>query len=244
MTIDIPWAFPAIDDPVALFRTIVFVAALSGLMAGLGHTLIQHVSTVPLILKAEGYEKAASSTPAANVAGPHHAEAWAPADLIERIAYTALVNIVGAIGLALLLVAASEVAGGIAGWRQGVLWGLAGFAAVTLAPSFGLPPELPGTPSADLLARQVWWIAAAALTAAGLALLVFRRSAAAVLFAVALLAAPHLAGAPQPASHETAVPAALARDYIVAAIVSNLLFWILLGALAGFFRTRLTALPT
>lgn len=238
-----PWASRAIDGPVTLFRTIVFVAAVSGLIAGLGLTIVQHLSTVPLILKAESYEKAASPAQPIDATMPHHEEAWAPADGVERAAFTALANVVGAVGFALLLVAASELAGGIAGWRQGVLWGLGGFAAVTLAPSLGLPPELPGMPAADLFARQVWWIATVALTAAGLALLVFRRSPLTVLLGVALLAAPHLAGAPQPADHDTAVPAALVRNYVAAAIVSNLLFWILLGALAGFLRPRLRASP-
>ena len=85
-------------------------------------------------------------------------------------------NLVTAIGFALLLVAASEFAGGIAGWRQGLLWGLAGFAVFTLAPGLGLPPELPAMPAAELGARQVWWFGTVAATAAGLALIAFRRS--------------------------------------------------------------------
>ena len=68
------------------------------------------------------------------------------------------VNVVSGIGFALLLVAASEFAGGIANWRQGVLWGFAGFAVFTLAPGLGLPPELPAMPAADLFARQTWWV--------------------------------------------------------------------------------------
>ena len=73
-----------------------------------------------------------------------------------------LANLVTAIGFGLLLVAASEFAGGIAGWRQGLLWGLAGFAAFTLAPGLGLPPELPAMPAAELVPRQAWWIATVA----------------------------------------------------------------------------------
>ena len=59
------------------------------------------------------------------------------------------------IGFALVLVAVSEALGGIAGWRQGLVWGFAGFAVFTLAPGLGLPPELPAMPAADLVARQV-----------------------------------------------------------------------------------------
>ena len=128
------------------------------------------------------------------------ASAWAPADGFERFAFTVLANIVTGIGFALLLVAVSEFAGGIAGWRQGVFWGFAGFAVFTLAPGLGLPPELPAMPTADLMDRQVWWIATVAATAAGLSLIAFRGRR--------VLAgrrgddlAPHLIGAPQPVSH-------------------------------------------
>ncbi|MGV8769566.1 CbtA family protein, partial [Pseudomonas aeruginosa] len=55
---------------------------------------------------------------------------------------------------------------------QDLLWGLAGYAVFCLAPSLGLTTELPGTAAADLVQRQYWWIATAAATAVGLALLV------------------------------------------------------------------------
>ena len=35
----------------------------------------------------------------------------------------------------------SELSGGITDWRQGLFWGLAGFAVFTLAPGLGLPPS-------------------------------------------------------------------------------------------------------
>ena len=80
-----------------------------------------------------------------------------PADGFERFAYSALANIMSGVAFALILVAVSEFAGGIANWRQGVFWGFAGFAVFTLAPGLGLPPELPAMPAADLVARQIWW---------------------------------------------------------------------------------------
>ena len=43
------------------FRNIVVVAALAGAIAGLGMTIAQQLSTVPLILKAEVYEKEPSA---------------------------------------------------------------------------------------------------------------------------------------------------------------------------------------
>ena len=147
-----------------LFRTIIFVAAVAGAVAGFALTALQHLSTIPLIRQAETYEVKPAPTQDATEA--HHQDSW-PGDGLERIIYTALANIVGAVGLGLLLVALSEIAGGITHWRQGLFWGLSGFIAFTLAPSLSLPPELPGMPSADLASRQVWWAATAALTAGG-----------------------------------------------------------------------------
>ena len=39
------------------FRNIVVVAAIAGVLAGLGMTVAQQLTTVPLILKAEVYEE-------------------------------------------------------------------------------------------------------------------------------------------------------------------------------------------
>ncbi len=253
------------------FRNVVFIAALSGLAGGLVMTALQAYATVPLILKAEVYEKAGEahshgatdakpaatmvqSTAAAQPAGHDHSththaakadepkeEAWEPADGLERTSYTVLANIVTGIGFALVLVALSEFAGGIADWRAGIFWGFAGFTVFTLAPGLGLPPELPAMPAADLLQRQTWWIGTACATAAGLALIVFRRAPWALVAGIALIVVPHLIGAPQPDSHETPIPANLHHQFIVASTMTNLVFWVLLGCVAGLVRGRFTS---
>lgn len=238
-----------------LFRNVVFVAAIAGLLAGIAMTAMQAYATVPLILQAETFENAgaapahdhgatpadaAASTEAAAPADAHEhdEEAWAPADGFERYAYTAAANIVTAIGFALVLVAVSEAFGGILGWRQGLFWGFAGFAVFTLAPGLGLPPELPAMPAADLAARQVWWIGTVAATAVGLALIAFRGSVPLAIVALALIVAPHVIGAPQPESHESPIPADLHHQFVVATTVTNLVFWVVLGGLVGLVRGR------
>lgn len=225
-----------------LFRNVVFVAALAGLVAGLAMAAMQTFVTVPLILEAETYEGGAAEAAHGHdgaAAGHGHGDgAWAPADGGERLAFTALASVVTATGFALVLLVASELAGGLAGWRQGLFWGLAGFAVFTLAPGLGLPPELPGMPAAALPARQGWWIATAAATAAGLALIAFRGSVAMAVLGVALIVAPHVVGAPQPDSHASAVPDELHRRFIVAASLTSLVFWVVLGAAAGALRGR------
>lgn len=232
-----------------VFRNVVFIAAIAGLLAGIAMTAMQSWATVPLILQAETYETAegghahgaAAEVGSAPVAEPAAAaeEAWAPADGIERFSFTALANVVTGVGFALLLVAVSELAGGIRNWRAGMVWGFAGFAVFTLAPGLGLPPELPAMPAADLVARQIWWIATVAATAAGLALIAFRGTILASLAGLALIVAPHMVGAPQPESYATAIPEGLHHQFVVAATVTNLVFWVLLGGAAGAVRGRL-----
>jgi cobalt transporter subunit CbtA len=231
------------------FRNIVVLAAVVGLITGLGMTLAQEFTTVPLILKAEVFEQAeetkAPPAPAhedaAGAAEHEHGEGWSPQDGFERTAFTLAANILTAIGFALLLIAVSELAGGIVDWRQGVFWGLAAFSVFTLAPGLGLPPELPAMPAAELGPRQVWWVATALSTAGGIALLVYGQSVLAVVAAVALIVAPHIIGAPQPVSHESPIPENLHHSFVVAVVLTTMVFWVLLGGLTGYFRRRFVA---
>jgi len=249
-----------------LFRNVVFIAAIAGLVAGVVLACMQAFATVPLILKAEVFEQAggghehaaapaapaATDTNAMSTAAPAPAEAaapaeeegWAPADGFERFAFSVVANIVTGIGFALILVAVSEFAGGIGSWRQGVFWGLAGFAVFTLAPGLGLPPELPAMPAADLMQRQIWWTATVAATAAGLGLLAFRKSLPLAILAVALIVAPHIVGAPQPENFETPIPEGLHHQFVVAVTVTNLVFWLVLGAVVGVVRGRFAGTAT
>jgi cobalt transporter subunit CbtA len=257
-----------------LFRNVVFIAAIAGLVAGVVLACMQAYATVPLILKAEVYEQAegghqheqaavpaasgnavSSTAPAGNAmssaapapaeaAAPAEDEGWAPADGFERFAFNVVSNVVTGIGFALLLVAVSEFAGGIGTWRQGVFWGLAGFAVFTLAPGLGLPPELPAMPAADLTQRQIWWTATVVATAIGLGLIAFRKSLPLAILAVALIVAPHIVGAPQPDSFETPIPEGLHHQFVVAVTLTNLVFWLVLGAVVGVVRGRFTGTAT
>lgn len=234
------------------FRTIVFTSVLVGLIAGLAVSAMHAVGTTPLILQAETYENAGGAAPHSHDAAPadgqavaphdHGEEAWSPSDGFERNIYTIAANVLTAIGYALVLTGLLSLRGTHGGWREGLLWGLAGFAAVMLAPMIGLPPELPGSPAAELAARQTWWIATVAATAGGIGLLAFRREPWAAVLAIVLIVAPHVIGAPLPPEGEHALaPLPLERRFLVVATVTSFVFWALLGMLSAFFLKRFEA---
>jgi len=231
-----------------VFRRLLLAALCAGLVAGVVAALAHQFGTVPLILQAETYEKPA--TPAAQ-AGHAHGQAvraeWEPENGVERIGYTLVADLLTGIGFALLLAAGLALRGGEADWHHGLFWGLAGFAAFTLAPGIGLPPELPGSEAGPLLARQLWWVTTAAATAGGLALLVFTRSPVYAVLAAALIVLPHFYGAPQAGEHAGAhagtAPEALARQFVVAATLVSFLFWCALGAATGYFYRRFQPQP-
>jgi cobalt transporter subunit CbtA len=169
---------------------------------------------------------------------PHQHGGWQPDDGAERTFYTALADVSMAVGYGLLLAAAIGLRGRPVDWRVGMLWGVAGYAVFFLAPSLGLPPELPGTAAAPVAARQGWWIATAMSTATALALLAFGRHWSLKLAAVALLFVPHLVGAPQPLVHDSVAPAYLQSSFVYATALANGAFWLALGGLTGFFHKR------
>lgn len=241
-----------------LFRQIVFYALLVGILSGLVLTAVQTWQVVPIITGAEEYEGAASeeSVIPALAEANHHAgeeEAWAPADGFERMAYTALSNVLTAMGFALLLMAAMLASLNLKGTDKylrkawyGLAWGLAGYLVFWLAPAIGLPPEIPLQAAAELEARQLWWVLAVACTAAGLGGLVFAPSPwrwAAPL----LLVVPHLVGAPHPqgpmfAEQPPAAAAALeqlAQQFIGASAIANGMLWLVMGIASAWAVRRM-----
>lgn len=226
-----------------MIKRIARTAGFSGLLAALLLTLLQSVWVAPLILEAETYEAA---SPAAThhshgeEAGAGHTygeEAWSPEDGWQRTLSTTGGNLVVAVGFALILAALYSL-------REpgrtstGALWGLAGFAVFCLAPTLGLPPELPGTAAADLAQRQSWWVGTAAATALGLALLVFARHGLLKALGAVLLVVPHVIGAPQPEVHESLAPHALETQFMIASWLTNAAFWLALGLLSAWLYRR------
>ena len=211
----------------AVYR-IVLAALGAGAIAGLGAAAIQAVTTWPLIRQAETF------------ASPHHDHDGAAEeeDAPPAVALTVLADVLAGVGYALLLAGGIALSGVRIDAARGALWGLAGFAAFSLAPALGLPPEPPGAAAADLASRQLWWALTAAATAAGLALIAFGRNWIAIAVAVAVIVAPHVIGAPAPEGAST-VPADLARKFVAASLGSSAVFWLVLGIATGAIYNRL-----
>lgn len=247
---------------------VLLAAIAAGLIGGVFATGAQALRVTPLIIAAEAYENAPAgqnhhetvttgqghSDPAAPVQGhvhdhgakvvdghAHSVDAWAPASGFERTIYTLVSNMVVGVGFALLLTAAILQTNRTTGFQAGLAWGLAGFVTFVLAPNLGLPPELPGTSGADLDARQLWWLAAATCTGSGLAIFAFKRHIFWMLAGVALIAAPHVFGAPQPEIHQSLAPASLAVEFVVATMATAFAYWLFLGGLLGFLLSKAIA---
>ena len=163
----------------------------------------------------------------------HEAEEWAPANGWQRTLSTILSSVITGAGFAVLLAGISLLTGFPITPKNGLIWGICGFLAVTVAPGAGLAPELPGMPAGDLLSRQVWWVATIIASGAGIFLIATRRELIWLVAAVVLIALPHIIGAPQPLTHETAVPAALAASFAANTIAASAVLWSLIGLFLG-----------
>lgn len=141
-----------------------------------------------------------------------------------------------ATGFGLLLAAAMSLRGH-AGWARGLAWGAAGYAVFFVLPSLGLPPELPGAPAAPLHGRQAWWIATVVLSGAGLGLLLLSRATWLRLLGMGMIAAPHLVGAPRPATLG-GPPQELVSAFTRAAFLANAVMWLCLGSVVGSLLRR------
>lgn len=198
---------------------------------------IQHLRLTPFIIAAEGFE-AASGAGHADGHAHDHGEGWAPADGWQRTLATTLTAVMAGAGFAAMLAAVSLISGRPITRGNGMIWGLCGFLAVTLAPAMGLPPELPGMPAGDLVARQVWWLGTIAATGAGIFLIATRAETWAIALAIGLIGLPHIIGAPGAIHAGSAVPAGLAASFAANAIAANAIFWLLIGQFLGLALTR------
>jgi cobalt transporter subunit CbtA len=227
-----------------MIARILLAVLLCGVTAGFAMGVMQQVRLTPLIVHAETFESAEApqshshdtATPAVH---EHDAEAWMPADGLERTIYTFAASMLAGAGFAAMLAGVAFLAGKKITRQNGWVWGLCGFIAVSLAPAAGLPPELPGMPAADVTLRQVWWLFTVLATGGALWLLASKRESWAIVAALAIALVPHIIGAPQPADHTSLVPAPLAAQFAGLVMAANALMWLIIGTLLGRFMPQL-----
>lgn len=162
-------------------------------------------------------------------------EGWKPENGLPRTAFTTLVTVGTAISFAFLLIGAMLATGANITMQSTLAYAAAAFFAFGLAPAAGLAPELPGSASAALEARQVWWLSTVLASAGGLWLLLKSRSGWLGLLGVALLLAPHVIGAPHPVALESKVPAEIAARFTGLSIVLQGVLWLAVGYAVGRF---------
>jgi cobalt transporter subunit CbtA len=217
-----------------MIARVILAVILSGIAAGLVMGFIQHGRLTPLIIQAETFEHVAHGHGAE--AHSHGEALWSPANGLERTFYTTLTAVVSAVGFGLLMIGQAFTFKIPFTRKNSWIWGLCGFLAVSFVPSIGLPPELPGMPSADLTSRMLWWIAAIAMTEVGLASLYFvylgrRAWIAGLIFLILPLIIP----APQGSSeHANSIPANLATQFVTLSLGANLVMWLVLSLVLGF----------
>jgi cobalt transporter subunit CbtA len=217
------------------FRDLMLIVFAAGASAGLIQFTIQHFTVVPLIEDAERYERVAERT---STEETHEGEGWHPAEGWQRTSLTAAATVFTGIGLAALLIGAIVLSGRTPSVRIGVLFALAGFATLHLAPALGLPPRPPGTAVPDLYDAQLWWAGTAITTGAGIWMLCgSMRTSLSRIGGIICLLLPHLAGAPGAIGTDV-VPEGLSRQFAIASLLTTGLFWVLLGTFSGFLLTR------
>jgi cobalt transporter subunit CbtA len=189
---------------------IILSTLIAGLLAGLLMAGIQYVRLEPLIQAAEVFEIADEPT---------------MRNLFTRLAPSLLTGA----GFALMMTGVSFVSNIPVTKQNGLIWGVCGFIAVSMAPAIGLPPELPGMPAADLHTRQIWWVATVFLTGTGIYFWIKAKDVwwrmAAIIFAIT----PQFFAPISAAKTEGNLPASLAAEFATSSLAANLVMWLVIG---------------
>lgn len=214
-----------------MFARILTSGLIAGASAGFLAALLQLAFVQTVLLQAELFESGALSfNPGMD--WPAVPFSFEPQRDGLSILFTMLIYA----GYGLILVALMSLAEerhALVTARTGILWGIAGFVTVHLAPGFSLAPEVPGASAADVSARQIWWFAAVIASGLALWLIAFGKSWVVWGAAVILLLAPHIVGAPQPNTLAGPVPPEIAALFAARAFGVGLAAWALLGLVAG-----------
>ncbi|WP_375264397.1 CbtA family protein [Planktotalea sp.] len=215
-------------------------AVLAGVAAGLIAALLQFTFVIPHLMEGELYETGArihfatDSSTQSDRAQPSIGTDYA------RHSMTVAFNMITYTGYGLILLALMIFAndkGHPLTPRSGLIWGVAGFITVQLAPGIGQPPVLPGAIGSEVGPRQAWWAMAIILTAIALALIAFGKGWIALL-SIPLLLTPHIIGAPYLDTYFGVAPPELSARLAALSFGTALAGWSSLGFLCAWFWTK------
>jgi cobalt transporter subunit CbtA len=224
-----------------MLKQIVTSAVFAGVGAGVLAALLQLSLVVPLVMEAELFESGARTH--FPVDGSPQSDRGAPSvwDEPGRHLYTIGFSAVTFTAYAFLMIAGFLIARRAdyeMTTRRGVIWGLCGALAVVIAPAIGMPPEVPGAIGVEVVPRQIWYMVCVICTLVGLILLGFGAYAPLLVAGIALIALPHLIGAPKLDTYWGVVPAELASAFVARVMGVAVISWAMLGLFAAYFWTR------
>lgn len=221
-----------------MFKNIFVSAVVCGAIAGVLATVMQMLLVTPLLLEAELFETGQSihfiidGSPESPI---KHVNIWEDP---YRHLMTLCFNLVTFTGFGFILVAAIaffQKRGFALNKAEGIVAGVSGFIIFQLAPSVGLPPELPGTISVAVGFKQTWWIITILSTTVGILLLFLGKyktvSGAGIIFIII----PHLIGHPKLETYFGVAPPELAAEFASRALAVSLITWIILGVISSQF---------
>jgi cobalt transporter subunit CbtA len=210
-------------------------AVIAGFAAGLIAATLHLFFIQPLLLEAELYESGAlihGGQNNMNLNPDVHSHEHKHLEVLARNSLTVLFLCLIYVSYSLILAACfgiSEYCKRPIKKHTGIIWGICGFAALQLFPAFGLPPEVPGSSSANIEARQLWWVLTAIATAIGLAAVFWNKSIAVKIIGLGIISVPHIIGAPAPKEFQGVVPPELASHFASRSIAAGFIIWTFLG---------------
>ncbi|HBZ44776.1 MAG TPA: hypothetical protein DEO85_12110 [Maritimibacter sp.] len=224
-----------------MLKNLASSAVLAGVLTCLIASALQFAFVIPLVLEGELYETGArihfpvDGSPQSDAGAPALGTDWG------RHMMTVGFNFVSFTAYGMILVAAMAFAalkGVELTPRKGLLWGMAGFIVVQLAPALGLPPELPGTIGAEILPRQIWWAGTILASAVGLGLIAFGQGALLAVVGALLMLLPHAIGAPHLDTYFGVSAPELSAEFATRSLGVAAAGWVLLGFFSALFYTR------
>jgi cobalt transporter subunit CbtA len=221
-----------------MFKNIFVSAVVCGAIAGVLATVMQMLLVTPLLMEAELFETGQSMhfiTDGSPESPIKHVDIWEDP---YRHLMTLCFNLVTFTGFGFILVAAMaffQKRGFTLSKAEGIVAGVSGFIVFQLAPSVGLPPELPGTIGVTVGLKQTWWIITILSTTVGILLLFLDKHKVVSGIGIIFITIPHLIGHPKLETYFGVAPPELAAEFASRALAVSLIAWIILGVISSQF---------